>query len=288
MVTPRHTKLQVPVELSRYVYHNRLITPFSIYLYLKLFSDGKLRKTSSVFINLRRTLRLSDNRTFNKHINKLIELTWLRYNPKTDMYFIRSFDYVRRLHTFKKRRASTFMLKDVTHVQTYLVGVLLSVEVIGQKYVWEYKKRRKWRAATKKTDVANHSKVFSAIPEYYGCSVATIAKILGCKPTRASVLKKNAAAAGYLKVKHRFVLYAKLTKADFNLRPNINDMFPALRGKLRIKAIKVGRFVEYQVLFQCHDEISSLMKFKTVSKFNNLQVSPAIISYINKLIKNAA
>jgi hypothetical protein len=252
------------------------------------FSDGKIHEKSEVFQQLRKNLRLSDNRTFKKHINRLLQLSWMGFNPKTGIYFIRSFDYLRFIYTLKKRRASTFYLKDVKHVQTYLVGVLLSVEVIGQKYFWEIKNRRKWRAATKKADVANHSKTFSEVPEYYGCSVAAISKLLNCKPTRASVLKNAAVKAGYIKAKHRFILYAKLSKADFSARSNLDDFYPKLRGKLRFKAVRVGRFTEYHILLQCHDEILPEVKFKTVNKFNNLQISPTIIGSLTKLQKAAA
>src|SRR5436305_13376400 len=112
MIRPRHTKLQVPVELARHVYHNGLITSFAIYLYLKLFSDGKLHESSTVFQQMRKDLRLCDNRTFKKHFATLNQLGWVGYNSVTGIYFIRSFDYLRFIYTFKKRRASTFFLKD--------------------------------------------------------------------------------------------------------------------------------------------------------------------------------
>ena len=95
MIRPRHNKLQVPVEISRYVYHNGLISPFSIYLYLKLFSDGKLHDSSPVFTQMRADLRMKDNRTFKKHMNKLHELGWVGHNKESGYYFIRSFDYLR-------------------------------------------------------------------------------------------------------------------------------------------------------------------------------------------------
>lgn len=288
MIRPRHTKLQVPVELSRHVYHNGLITPFSIYLYLKLFSDGKLHEGSPVFNQMRSELRLSDNRTFKKHIAKLLELDWVGHSPVSGYYFVRSFDYLRLIYTFKKRRASTFLLSDAKQLQKYLVGVILSAKVIGDKYYWEFRNRRGLRTATKKTDVASHSKVRSEAPEYYGLSVQAIADLLGCKPTRASVLKNAAAKAGYITVNHKFAYYATLSKADYDARTNLNELFPKLRGMFRIVPKSVKGFMEYHIMVQCHDEIIPQMKFKTVSKFNNLQVSPAIVRHITNLQKAAA
>jgi hypothetical protein len=160
--------------------------------------------------------------------------------------------------------------------------------VIGDRYYWEFKNRRGRRTATNKTDVASHSKVLSEAPEYYGWSVKAIADCLGCKSTRASVLKKAAAKSGYIKVKHMFTLYAKLSKADFALRPNINEMFPKLSGMLRVVPKRVKGVMEYHIMMQCHDEIIPQMRFKTVSKFNNLQVSPAIVRYNTNLQQAAA
>lgn len=288
MLRPRHTKLRVPVELSLHVYHIGLIKPFSLYLYLKLFSDGKLHESSPVFQQMRKDLRMTDNRTFKKHIAKLIELTWLGYNPVLGIYFIRSFDHLRFINTFKKRRASTFFLKDTNHVQKYLVGVILSANVMGQAFYWERKYKRGRRTTTKKTDVASQSKVLSKVPEYYGLSQKAIAKELGCSQTRASVLKNAAARAGYIKVNKKFARYATLSEADFKARANLNDLFPMLRGMFRVVTKKVGGFMEYHIVVQCHDEIIPKIKFKTVSKFNNLQVSPAIVRYVNNLQKTTA
>jgi hypothetical protein len=281
MITPRHTKLQVPVELSRHVYHNNLVSPFSIYLYLKLFSDGKLHENSPVFKQMRKDLRLLDNRTFKKHVARLLELDWMGFNPISGFYFVRSFDYLRFIYTFKKRRASTFSLKDAKQVRKFLVGVILCTNVMGQEFYWERKYMRGRRTATKKTDVASHSKVLSEVPDYYGLSVKAIAKELGCSQTRASVLKNAAAKAGYIKVNKKFVLYTKLTRADFGLRCNINDMFPNLKGKLRVIPKSVKGFMEYHIMVQCHDEIIPQMRFKTVNKFNNLKVSPAIVRWVD-------
>lgn len=144
------------------------------------------------------------------------------------------------------------------------------------------------RTATKKTDVAIHSKVLSEAPGYYGLSVKAIAELLGCKQTRASVLKNAAVKAGYIKVNKQFAWYATFSEADFNATANLNDLFPKLRGMFRVVPKKVGGFMEYHIVVQCHDEIIPQMKFKTVSKFNNLQVSPAIVRYANNLQQAAA
>ena len=93
-------------------------------------------------------------------------------------------------------------------------------------------------------------------------------------------MKNAAAKAGYIKVTKKFALYATLSKADFAARPNLNDLFPHLRGMFRVVPKTVKGVMEYHIMVQCHDEIVPQIKFKTVSKFNNLQVSTAIVRYI--------
>lgn len=287
MIQPRHAKLQIPVELTRFVYHNGLITPFAIYLYLKLFSDGKLHQTSEVFGQMRNQLRLADNRTFKKHLGKLLELGWMGYSSKSGIYFIRSFDYLRIMLSLKKRRAATFVLQDLRHLQTYLVGVILSAKILGDKFYWELKNRGRWRTAMKKTDVASHSKTFSETPKYFGWSVKSIADYLGCKLTRASVLKNAAAKAGYIEQRHKFEYYGTLPVVDFEARKNLNAMFPKLRGMFKIVPRKINGVTQYGVFLQLHDEIIPKVKFKTIKKFNNLRVAPAIVAYANSLQRAA-
>lgn len=291
MIKPRHNKLQIPVEVSRYVYANNLVKPFAVYLYLKMYSDGKLHEHSPIMQQMRKDLRLKDDRTFKLHFRKLRRENWIGYNAITGMYFIRSIDYLRYVNCFKSRQATTFFPADLNNVQHYLVGVLISAEVVGQKYYWEVVKRRKPSTATKKWDVANHtSKVFSGnpIPTYYGLSVQAIADLLGCKLTRACVLKNAAAKKRYIQIKHHFDVLQVLTKPDFSIRQKIEAANPDLKGKVRFKTVTRNRQTLIEVVVQLYDEIISNIPFKTVAKFNNLQVSAAIIHHIGIPLQKAA
>lgn len=287
MIKPRHNLLHVPVELSRFAIDNGLVTPFSVFLYLKFCSDGKLRGDAPELQQMRKDLHLRDLRTFNKHLNKLKELNWIGFNPSTNYYFIRSFDQLREMHLLKKRRASELRFSHVKNLQVYLTGVILCTEVMGQKYWWELKNRRKWRTAMKKSDVANQSKVFSEIPEYYGLSNESLGRLLGCKKTWASNLKNAAVKAGFIKKKQKLVPYVKLSGPDYQFRPIVNEMFPDLKGKFRVVRKSVKNVSEYWVMVQFHDEIIPQMKFKTVSKFTNLRLpkGKVMLAKLNKIKK---
>jgi|GEM_PF-3410495 len=280
MLSERHKILLVPVQISEFVYDNGLTKPFSIFLYLKLFAGDKVSATDEVFAMLRQNLKMTDlkGRTFNKHFQQLLELNWIGYNAKSGIYHIRSFDYIRAVNGFKRRRATKLFLKDILQLQVYLVGVLLCTEVYAQKYYWEIAKGRS-RTATNKRDVANQSRAsrLSSKPPYYGICNKRIARLLGCKYTRACNLKQAAAEAGYITIRHRYADIKELDKADYNMRPMIAERRPELAKRMRFwRQIKNGDKI-VKVVQQLHDEILPHIEYKRVGGFAALKVPFGIV-----------
>lgn len=276
-------KLQIPVEVSRYVVKNGLEKTFCIFLYLKFHSSGKLRIDSPVFSNIAKDLQIKDNRTFKKHFNKLIELNWIKLNDKADIYFIRGFDRLRAENNFKSKQATTIFYKDLRKFDAYVIGALISAEVVKQKYFWEVVVRRKLRPVANKRDATNPAwlNVYNDPPKYYGVSLIKIATMFGCSKTRASQLRKKAAAAGYIKTVHKFTEITCLPKPDYNVRAQIEQQSPELTGKLRFKKELVNGINFIFVLIQGTDEVIPKIRFKTITKFNNLVVPPSIKKAIN-------
>lgn len=280
MLQKRHNILLVPVQISQFVYDNELTKPFSIYLYLKLLAGDKVAASDEVFNSLRTDLKMADpkNRTFRKHLQKLLDLNWIGYNAKSGIYHIRSFDHIRAVNGFKKCRATKLFLRDIKQIQIYLVGVIICSEIHGQKYYWEIVKRRSG-TATKKRDVAKQSKAsfHSSKPPYYGICNRKIARLLGCKYTRACTLKNAAAAAGYLTIRHRYLDVKELDKADYLLRPTLAEQNPQLARRLKFwRQIKNGNKI-VKVVQQLHDEIIPHLEYKRVAGFAALKVPFAII-----------
>jgi hypothetical protein len=280
MLSQRHNILLVPSQISAFVYDNKLVKSFSIFLYLKMFAGDKVSATDEIFAKLRGDLKMIDpkGRTFQKHFQPLLDHNWIGYNSKSGVYHIRSFDYIRAVNGFKKRSATKLFLKDLLQLQVYLVGVLVCNEVYKQQFYWE-KVKGKSRAATRKRDVANQSKAprHSSQPAYYGICNDRIAHLLGCKYTRACVLKQAAADAGYLTNRHRYADIQELEKADYAFRPMFADGKPAVGKKLRFwRQIKDGKKI-VKVVQQLHDEIIPHMQFKRTAKFSALKVPFSII-----------
>ncbi len=275
----KHSFLQVPVEISQYVFANNLVKSFGIYLYLKMHSSGKVHENSQVFKNIQHELQIKDNRTFRKHMNVMLAENWIGFNPVSGYYFIRSFGYIRGKCHFKSRQATKFRIEDFKYLQVYLFAVCLCAIVRRQHYFWEVK-RRKRRAVTKQTDVTNHSRVFSKNspkPPYYGLSNRMIAKHFGYSKTRACELKMSAARLGYLGLVQHDEEIMVIGKRNYRLRADLESLYPDLKGKIRFEIITVERFKRkwkmIRVFRQLHDEIIPKIQFKSVAKFNNLQLS---------------
>lgn len=280
MLQERHKILLLPYQITEYVFYNDLYKPFSIFLYLKMFAGDKVSATDEVFAQLRQDLMMSDpkGRTFRKHLQKLLELNWIGYNAKSGIYHVRSFDFIRAVNGFKKRRATKLFLKDIQNLQVYLAAVLICTKIHGQKYYWE-KVKGKSRTATKQRGVAKQSRAsrHSTQPPYYGLCNRTIARLLGCKYTRACELKQAAAEAGYLTARHRYADIKEMDKADYMLRPMLAERSPNLAKRYRFwRQIKDGDKI-VKVVQQLHDEIIPHIEYKRVAGFAALKVPFGII-----------
>lgn len=271
--------LQIPVEISQYVFANDLVRSFGIYLYLKMHSSGKVHQHSQVFQNMRRELGMKDQRTFDKHMGVLLGENWIGFNAVSGYYFVRGFGYIRGKYHFTTRQATKFRIEDFKYLQVYLFAVCLCAIVRRQHYFWEVK-RRKRRAVTKQTDVTNHSRVFSKNspkPPYYGLSNRMIAKHFGYSKTRACELKMSATRLGYLALIQHDEEIMVIGKRNYRLRADLESLYPDLKGKIRFEIIIVERFKRkwkmIRVFRQLHDEIIPKIQFKSVAKFNNLQLS---------------
>ncbi len=288
-------KIQIPVQVASFVVLNKLQTAFAIYLYLKFHSSGKIHKDSPAFQSIKKDLGISSNKTYNKHFQKLIDLRWISLSENSGLYFIYGFDRIRLEHQFMRRQATTLYYKNLKKLRAFLVGTILGAAVNGQKYFWEVAKRRKLRPVANNRDATSPARAYAdrPKPEYYGLSLPEISTLLGCKKTRASQLRQEAAKARFIKTRHRFIHFATLPKPDYNVRQYLNELYPKHKGKMRFSIIPAVKGMPYiVVVIQSHDEIIPKLQFKTISKFNNLVVAPqikkAVANRINETTKIAA
>ena len=277
---PVQNKLQVPVEISLYVQQHGIVKPFVLYLYLKFVSSGKLHESSSEFRVLYKALGIKSVKTIRKYIDILTNLNWIGYNSVSGYYFIRSFDVIRFIHSFRNRQATTLHFRDLKKMQAFVAGSILAARTNGKKYYWEVAEKRTTRDAVNKRGAAYHSLPISdqPRPDYYGVCLAEAKELLKCGKTRASHLKNLAAKSGFIKVKHHFSELTTLQEGNNKLRSYLADIDPSLACKLRFKKVTVRGVKMVKVLEQTQDEIIPTLSFKTVVKFCNMRVSPLLFS----------
>lgn len=306
-----NTHLQVPIQLIEYAYDQKLVKALAILLYLKFYSSGKIHEGDDVFSHLRISLKLKDKRTFSKHISELIKRNWLGYDAKSGIYFVRSFSLIRCIDDINRRQAVLMRPEDLENFQVFSAAVLICKEVNDQKYYWGFvKKKGGSLKATSNWAVAKHSsatlhkpkkqkdETFQAItthnpsnrPRYFGVSNEKIAKLLGCKLTRACNLKLKAQKFGYLAVKHKYLDLMELPEADFKFRDRIYQTHPNLVGRIRFFSKKVGSQNLIKAVIQLHDEIIPLVKFHRLAKISDIRQPVAVVQgfHLRCAIKKAA
>lgn len=293
MKRPETDILQIPMQITRYVFHNDLVKPFSILLYLKIHTSGKFHKDSRHLSDAGDFLGICDNRTFQKHFNKLLAFNWIAFNPKSGQYFVRGFDRIRLENGFKSRQAVTLWHYNLNKLHSFIVGAILSAEINGQRYACNKQSKRQSRPAVIKRDAASPARnAKRGVLEYYGLGLEAIGKLLGCKKTRASELRTNAAMDGFILVKHRFQDYLEISERDYMLRNYLKEVAPHIAQRLRVKKVASNTNPRIKLMLQLHDEITPKVQFKTVNKFNRLavpqQIKAAILGRLEYQAKKAA
>jgi hypothetical protein len=223
------------------LFEKKLIKAFSVYLKLKQHNDKiKASELSEILT--------SDKRTWQKHLKTLLTLNWIGFNPKSNVYHIRGIDTIRRIHDFESRRGYQMTTIDIKRLQIFLAAVLICNAATDQQYF----KRIRPGAVVKKKGAAKQSPVFN----YIALSNYKIAKILGCKQTRACVLKNKAKKAGYLFTNKKL----ELITTDSNYKKVVANERP-------IEAMRL-RLIQGKVFRQLPDEILPNLKFKKLKKLS--------------------
>ena len=257
----RNANLIIPVEMISFSFLNKMLKELTVYLYLKMYTDGK-----ELFDKLKKDLKLKDKRTLDKYIRNLIRCNWMGYDVKTGNYFIRSFNHIRVINHFKKRNGVTFQYKNFKTCKSFFAAAVIGSKVNGIKYKRTLSKG-KTLGVTNKGDVAFQ-------PDFSftgsgnsrdGLANQLIAKELGCSKTMASNLKNMAARDGYLKVKPQYIEFVDIKDTEGGTINHLNTYYPNLSGRFKIKKTKKGN----KIVVQVYDEITPCIKFKTITKLTN-------------------
>lgn len=286
MLSVKREVLTLPVDIIQYAATNKCKKALALFTFLKFYSDGRFTLNDEAFKQCCIALSSKDQRTQQKHLNKLLQLRWLEYDKITNVYFLRSFDFIRILHEFRGRFTVKINVRDLNHYHEFFTASLISTNVLRQEFYWDKVETGRLRKAASKWSAAKRSKVFSLLspkrPKFFGLSNRRIGTLTNCKQTRASVLKNRAAALGYLKTSHRYEDIITLTNPDYLSPVYLKEITQNKPGYIRVFPKRINGIKYYKLVRQLHDQITSLLEFKRLEKFNKIKIPRCIYIGIQK------
>lgn len=277
---------RIPIELATYIFHERLVKPFQIYMYFKCCTNGKFKRNSQAFRQMSKILGIKSHNTINKYLKKLIYHDWIGCDTRTQTYFIRSINFLRNKYSFYDGLSVKFYFTDIKIIEIFLASIIVCNKIQKQINYFEMGSKKKLAAAVKISGTAlqaagssfeNRSWLPRRIinekmsnktknqenkkPDYYGYSSKTLAIILKRSRTTSIELKLKMKKWNFIKTIPHFKIFAVLAKRDKLIRNNIYMGYPELNGKLiyRVAFSKNKKVIE--LVQQLHDEIIPNIKF---------------------------
>jgi len=235
-------RLLPPVELCAYALQTRQVNEFKVYVYLKVICSGKLHEDDVRFQEAWRHL-FKSKKTFKKHLQTLLRLNWVGYNPNSGIYFIRGYDFLRLKHSLTKSKTGVEFNTDYfKNFRQFLSGA-----VIGQRNNWHWFKKQKsernLRGRSKQTST-------STSPIRSGVSNGVIADMFKISRSRACQVKQDAAKAGFITAQKQFAPTSYPVELVRSLRTTLD---PQEARRLRI----IGK----TIFVQHYDAIDSHLRY---------------------------
>jgi len=246
----KRKELLVPIELLRYAFRNKCISPIRLFIYLKMVSDGQVLNKSRFIMDFCKDLGIKEKRTIKKHFQFLEDSNLINYDCNKNL-FIRGWTRAFQVFTMRSRTGVWTNFEDLMNFRVFVFSA-----VIG--WMINKLKMRAW----KRGRLNGRSKQsFSSYLNYFGHSNKIIANELCISKGLVSRYKKVAMKCGYLTINHK---YKGLNSSAEYYWPYVK-IFPNEYGKVRIKK---GELVK-----QLTDEISPNLKFKKKKiQINNWQI----------------
>lgn len=251
--------LHVPIELIQFAHKNKMHRALGLYLLLKASCDGHIVLTKEHKSRLMSLLGIRDNRSFRKHLQRLITENWIGHNATTGVYYIRGSKSLRKRYGFRHNTAAVFYIaNDARNITAFVHGAIINNEIRRRTKARNARvKKLAGSSALLKESALHELAGKGLISEYIGLSLSVIGKILGVSQSQADRIKVNLKSLGYVKLKVKHKVICELDEPDFTL---IKFMPPNRRYSV-VKKIKKKKVV-YEFRERSFDEIVSRMEFK--------------------------
>lgn len=263
----------IPVELVQYAHTQKMHKALGLYLLMRASCDGYMALTTGCKSSFMVLLNIKDGRSFNKHLQKLINENWIGYDTGKQLYYIRGSKELRKRYGFHNSSAVIFnIVKDAPNVTSFIHGAIISHEVIRKNKARNGRIRKLAGSfALKKESAIQELAASGRISEYIGLSLSVIGNLLGVSQSQADRIKVKLQNLGYISAKAKYRVVHVSDSPDFALIKFLprNRRYSVRRKKGKDKVV-------YEFKERSYDEIYSLMEFKNqkamIRRMRNLGV----------------
>lgn len=188
-------EIKIPVELCFHVLRNKQIPSFKVYILLKMTCSGMTRLTRSHVACFASFCGYGHVRSFNRHIEKLMDLNWVGYNRDSGVYHIRGFAYLQTKYNYKSRTGFWFNIQDMVSFDAIIGAAVIGylVKSQGKKQRMDLKRGRS-------------NQVLCKTPGFFPVSNMALGKILNISTSTASILKNRAEREGYVTILRKRII----------------------------------------------------------------------------------
>ena len=253
----KHLELKVPIELLQYVNDNRLFKALGLFLLLKVSGDGHITLYNELKQGIISALGISLN-TFKKHLKALVELNWVGVDLNTGIYYIRSFNFVRRKYGYTGSHSVRFNISDdACTIKEFVQGALICYDVRRKIHGRNAKitKLVGSSALHKESALQEHIRT-GEITKYCGLSNSVIGKILGVSKSQADRTKKKLKKLDYIRTCAQYSHITTFDQPDWVLYKQL----PTNR-RYQFRISRKGKNTKYMVYERSYDEIIPCMEF---------------------------
>jgi hypothetical protein len=250
--------LFVPIQLVQLVHTRKLHKALGIYLLMKASCDGHMVLTPGHRLSIMHALRLKTVRSFEKHLQKLVELNWVGYDDISRTYYVRSFKSLRKTYSFYQYRAVPFSIsKDSATITEFVKAAIICNDIVRRQRARKAKIiKEAGRSACKKERAVQELIALKRITPYCGLSNELMGKLLGVSKSQADRLKKRMEDIGYLKANAKYRQVCQFHKPDYLFLKHL----PANR-RYSLEIITQAETRTYKVMERTYDELISCMEF---------------------------
>lgn len=111
-------------------------SPMKLLIVLKMRSSGKIKINNLELQEIAKALKVC-TKTVRNNLNKLQDLKWVGYNPKSKYYHIKSFQRIKNLYDYTAKTVALFHFKDVLKIKEFIaaasIGILINHKIKTNK-----------------------------------------------------------------------------------------------------------------------------------------------------------